>query len=225
MSFGLGIALSILNLCVWGSWPYVRTLSSATAATFIPLYLIGQLVAATVVSLAIDARGIAQSLSEGCDPAKAFCITIGGCIVAFADFLCVCSFVKLPYSTAFPIYTGFVMALGSVFDFLVQSYSGTFNKDGSYSDPLATLILFIAVFLALAAIFCLAQSEKPAEKSLLAGGEDDSREGKGSHDADDADEISKSNNKWIAVCLIAGTLAGFWSPLVNFGKIIKEKNN
>jgi hypothetical protein len=106
----LGGVLSLLNLLVWGSWPYARKECNADASKIITLLYIGEV---SVVAVGLTLSDImygtnsfydfAKSLFFAANPNKVLLIFLGGFNVIWADFLVLCAFNYVPIVIALPV--------------------------------------------------------------------------------------------------------------------------
>jgi multidrug transporter EmrE-like cation transporter len=137
-----GVVLSLLNLIVWGSWPSIRMKCKADGPVFAPLYFSGQFLSSLLFSLMIDGpKGFTGGMLQKCDFYRSILIVLAGFMVGNADFLCSCAMSHIPFSVAFPIYTGICLAMGTFLTWLVE---GSSSQDG-------TAYLFAGVLFAICA--------------------------------------------------------------------------
>lgn len=106
----LGGVLSLLNLVVWGCWPYARKECNADASKIIILLFIGEVsVVAVGLTLSDIMYGtnsfydLANSLLFAANPNKVLLIFLGGFNVIWADFLVLCAFNYIPVVIALPV--------------------------------------------------------------------------------------------------------------------------
>ena len=206
----LGVILSLLNLFLWGCWPYARKECNSDASKVITLLFIGEsavIVIATIVTdllqLSQAWSGLIEALYDSKNSFKVLAIAFGGFNIICADFLVLCAFVYLPIVVALPTVIGISLGLGSLFNYLLQISDGTFNQGGKQSNQVATFLLFFSVLLAISAVIFLGQAHNYKDLSL------------GIYSLLDVDKINKK--KWLFICVLTGFLSASWSPLVSYG--------
>ena len=123
VSPGLGLALSILNLIVWGSWPYLRMQCSLQGPSFTILYFIGQFCTALIFGFILSPSASSYVTQWSIPPTdwwRVLLIVIGGGCVGNADFLCSIAMSRIHFSVAFPIYAGLALGVGSALVYTVD---------------------------------------------------------------------------------------------------------
>jgi hypothetical protein len=106
----LGGLLSVLNLLVWGCWPYARKECNADASKIIILLYIGE-VSIVVIGLILSDiiyntnsfYDLINSLLFAANSYKVLLIFLGGFNVIWADFLVLCAFNYIPIVIALPV--------------------------------------------------------------------------------------------------------------------------
>jgi len=227
------IALSLVNLVAWGTWPYLRMRCVLQGPSFTILYFSGQFLAALFFSLVLSDSSNDWTTAWGKSPDDSWrvaAIVVGGGCVGNADFLCSLAMSRIDFSIAFPVYAGLALGLGSSLVYFL-------DRQG---DPAK---LFGGVAMALLAIFALAAAEAQphpepspqAQAHAAVATQEEEEDGAFSplHGAeaekkmgDDAASASSDGNKlsteesrrWVYLCLFCGLLGSFWSPLSSLGR-------
>ncbi len=234
-----GIACSILNLLLWGFWPFIRSQTDIKGPVFAPLYFLGNFTVALVLGLAVSGTSMFSDLNSVGDPWRVVSIMGAGFIVAFSDFLCACACSYVPYAIVFPIYSGITMVQGTLLTYFLTGGA----------DP---KFLFPGVSMGLIAIISLGVADMHKEKrrmsravtvdaTMMEQYDEIDNNGKvrqviGRNFGRRKDSIDAFNspsslrviylsaktalrsvNKWVYICVYAGISGAFWSPFANYG--------
>ena len=156
----VAVGLSVLNLCVWGSWPYLRCKCILEGPSFTVLYFLGQFVSSLFLSMVLSPSLSEYSSSWQASPLESWrvlVIVLGGGCVGNCDFLCSLAMSRIHFSIAFPIYAGLALGVGSGLVYCV-------DRQGDVGK------LFGGVVMALAAIcsLSLAEAQPKAQASSSA---------------------------------------------------------
>lgn len=258
-SESLCVILLSITVSTFGSWSSVRTLCRAEAPVFAILFLSSQFLTAIAMCLTLGMSSNVDDENFNSDVfvnamgperysgGKAFCIVIGGFLLANGDFLCACACSHIPSAIAFPVYSGWGLVQGTVLNYIIESRSSSI-------DP---VFLFLGIACALLAIGCMALSERYSKqnKNHISGADDGGFEleykNNGlamvdkSHETDAGVEYHNTSdnllgqlsssaeivvieqatpreylgiNIWVYVCLLGGVSSGLWSPLASYGR-------
>lgn len=214
-SKALGGVLSVVNLCVWGCWPYARRECNADASKVITLLFLGEAGVIIIGSIISDIffgsqawSNLLTSLYSSQSPVQVLAILLGGFNIIWADFFILSAFVYLPTVIALPVVIGLMMGLGSSFDYMVQVEENSFNKAGRYSNQEASIMIFMAVLSSILAVTCLGGAHYFKDSSTIQN-----------------DNVllihenvtNRQKKQWFVICLFTGVLAASWSPLVTYG--------
>jgi glucose uptake protein len=197
-TYGAALALTILSMMCWGSWPNVLKIAKGWRFELLYYdYSFGVRLAAVVVGLTFgtsgaDGRPFLADLSRA-GGTNLLCGMTGGILFNLANILIVGAMSVAGLGVGFPVGVGLALVVGVIWNYLV-------NPQGN------PILLFMGVTLIVGAIVADAQAYTIHEAAKTAGGTTLDQAPKG------------STWKGIVLSIVGGILMGTFHPLVEIGK-------
>lgn len=207
----LGSFLGLLNLCVWGSWSYLRKYSNCSNVVFCHLYIVGHFVSAILLVCTVEyPTNFFYMLNEKVYVYKVLLIILAGWVAAQADFVCINSWSYVPVYISFPVYTGTAMIFGMVLTYIIQQSSSTTALSASNSA-----YLFIGVVFGFIAVISLGLAESQVSSNC---DNDEVSKAAATDNVTNASASAKAASKrWIYIIFTAGLCLGLWGFLTAVG--------